>query len=91
MQCHSIACNCTIISIATHNDLIWHVHIHTCTQMAGVAGAFVLNDRNRFRGFFRTLPSFELVGPSLAEIARKFDWTQMAIITQEESLFILVC
>ena len=60
-------------------------------QMAGIAGADVLNDRNRFRGFFRTLPSFELVGPSLAVLAREFGWTQMAIISQEESLFILVC
>ena len=59
--------------------------------MAGVAGAYVLNDRQRFRGFFRTLPSFEFVGPALAEIAREFQWTQMAIITQRESLFSLVC
>ena len=59
--------------------------------MAGIAGAYVLNNRERFKGFFRTLPSFELVGPSLAEIARQFNWTQMAIITQKESLFTLVC
>ena len=59
-------------------------------QMAGIAGADVLNDRQRFRNFFRTLPSFELVGPSLAVLARKFRWTQMAIISQEESLFVLV-
>lgn len=59
-------------------------------QMAGIAGADVLNDRQRFRNFFRTLPSFELVGPSLAVLAREFRWTQMAIISQEESLFVLV-
>ena len=58
--------------------------------MAGIAGAAVLNDRQRFRGFFRTLPSFEFVGPALAEIAREYMWTQMAIITQKESLFTLV-
>ena len=59
-------------------------------QMAGIAGADVLNDRQRFRNFFRTLPSFELVGPSLAVLAQEFRWTQMAIISQEESLFVLV-
>ena len=59
-------------------------------QMAGIAGADVLNDRKRFRNFFRTLPSFELVGPSLAVMAREFGWTQMAIISQEESLFVMV-
>ena len=59
--------------------------------MAGIAGADVLKNRERFRGFFRTLPSFEFVGPSLAEIARQFTWTQMAIISQKENLFSLVC
>ena len=59
-------------------------------QMAGIAGADVLNDRLRFRNFFRTLPSFEIVGPSLAVLAREFIWTKMAIISQEESLFVLV-
>ena len=59
--------------------------------MAGIAGAYILSTRERFRRFFRTLPSFEFVGPSLAEIARKFGWKQMAIITQKESLFTLVC
>ena len=58
--------------------------------MAGIAGAYVLSNRERFRRFFRTLPSFEFVGPSLAEIARTFGWNQMAIITQKESLFTLV-
>ena len=58
--------------------------------MAGIAGADILNDRERFRNFFRTLPSFELVGPSLAVIARQFRWTQMTIISQEESLFVMV-
>ena len=59
-------------------------------QMADVASAHVFKDRQRFKGFFRTLPSYELLGPSLAKIAREFNWTQMAIITQEESLFNLV-
>ena len=58
--------------------------------MAGIAGAYILNNRERFKGFFRTLPSFEFVGPSLAVIAQKFGWKQMAIITQKESLFTLV-
>ena len=58
--------------------------------MAGTPGAYVLSNRERFRSFFQILPSFEFVGPSLAEIARKFGWNQMAIVTQKESLFTLV-
>ena len=60
-------------------------------QMAGTAGADELNDRQRFRGFFRTDATSEFVGPALAELARQFNWTQMAIISQEESLFTMVC
>lgn len=58
--------------------------------MAGIAGANELNDRQRFRNFYRTDASSEFVGPALAEMARQFKWTQMAIITQEESLFTMV-
>ena len=65
--------------------------IVTLVQMAGIAGANELNDRQRFRGFFRTDASSEFVGAALAEMARQFNWTQMAIISQEESLFLMVC
>ena len=46
-----------------------------------------MNDRLRFKGFFRTLPSFGFIAPALAKVARQFDWTQMAIITQRVSVF----
>lgn len=59
--------------------------------MAGVAGANELNDREKFDGFYRTDASSEFVGAALAEMARQFNWTQMAIITQDESLFTMVC
>lgn len=58
--------------------------------MAGIAGANELNDRQRFRNFYRTDVSSEFVGPALAEMARQFNWRQMAIITQGESLFTMV-
>ena len=60
-------------------------------QMAGIAGANELNDRQRFKGFYRTDATSEFVGAALAEMARKFNWTQMAIVSQSESLFRLVC
>ena len=59
-------------------------------QMAGIAGLTVLNNRQRFRGFFRTIPSIENIGLALAEIAREYMWTQMAVITQRESFFVSV-
>ena len=59
--------------------------------MAGIAGADELNDRTRFRGFYRTDASSEFVGHAVAEMARQFNWTQMAIISRSESLFTMVC
>ena len=59
--------------------------------MAGIAAANELNDRQKFKNFFRTDASSEYLGAALAEIARQFDWTQMAITTQGESLFAMVC
>jgi hypothetical protein len=58
--------------------------------MAGIAGSDELNNRQRFRGFYRTDASSQFVGPGLAEMARQFNWTQMAIISGGESLFINV-
>ena len=60
-------------------------------QVAGIIGANELNNRRRFRGFYRTDGSHEFVGAALAQMARDFNWTQMAIISQEESLFLRVC
>ena len=58
--------------------------------MAGIAGANELNDRRRFKNFFRTDATSEFVGPAVAQMARQFGWTQMAVVTQSESLFLLV-
>ena len=55
--------------------------------MAYAAAAYELNERHRFRNFYRTLPSFEHIAASLAQLMREFEWRQMAIITQQESLF----
>ncbi len=71
--------------------LLGHNCFISLLQMAGIAGANELNDRQRFRGFYRTDASSEFVGAALAEMARRFKWTQMAIISQSESLFLMVC
>ncbi len=72
-----------------------HTFISSCflvfLQMAGIAGAIELNDRQRFRGFYRTDASSEFIGAALAEMARQFDWTQMAIISQSNNPFLMVC
>ena len=59
----------------------------TPVQMAFATAAFVVNDRDRFRTFFRTTPSFEFLSPSLAVLMERFNWTQLAVVTQDEDLF----
>ena len=55
--------------------------------MAFAAAASVLSDRETYPSFYRTLPSFHLRAATMAETMRQFEWQQMSIITQEESVF----
>ena len=55
--------------------------------MAPDAAATVLNDRKKFRNFFRTCPQFEFLPRALFQSVLEFKWTQMAVITQTEHLF----
>ena len=56
-------------------------------KMAYAAAANVLNDRQKYRSFFRALPSFDNLAPSVVAIMDHFNWSQMLVFTQEESLF----
>lgn len=69
----------------------FEVTLILCMKMAGIEGSTELNNRQRFRGFFRTDATGEFVGAALAELAEEFNWTQMAIVSQSESVFTMVC
>ena len=56
-------------------------------QVAFDAAATILDNRKRFKNFFRTLPQYEFLPRALFRIALQFEWTQMAVITQTENLF----
>ena len=59
--------------------------------MAFAAAATALNDQQKFKSFFRTLPQYEFLPDALVQLALQFDWRQMAVITQTENLFTEVC
>ena len=59
--------------------------------MAFAAKAPTLNNRQKFRSFFRTVSQLKFLPEALVEIAIKFEWKQMAVITQTENLFTTVC
>ena len=56
-------------------------------QIAGTAATDELNDRQRFRGFYRTEVPTTYLGRALADMAKRFEWKQMAIISRSSSLF----
>ena len=58
--------------------------------MAFAAAASVLSDRETYPSFYRTLPPRDLDSPTLAQLMRQFGWQQMAVITQDESVFTVV-
>ena len=55
--------------------------------MSYASPASILSDREIYQDFHRTLPSFDLNAVTMAKLMRQFGWRQMAIITQEESVF----
>ena len=61
--------------------------VHFIKVTGAVEGSPEFNDRERFQGLFRTDATVEFLGEALAEIARKFNWTQMAIISRRVSAF----
>ena len=58
--------------------------------MAFAAAASVLSNRETYPSFYRTLSSFDLNSPTMAQLMRQFGWQQMAVITQDESVFTVV-
>ena len=65
-----------------------HAWLVCALQMSFSSAAHILNNRAIFPAFFRTIPSFEHLAQALVACMEKFNWTQLAIITQLESGFI---
>ena len=63
------------------------VHCDVSFQISYSSGSPVLSDRTRFRRYFRDSPSTAIVAPSLRSTAEHFNWTRIALITQDENLF----
>ena len=60
-------------------------------QIAYVAAASVFDDRARFPGFFRVLPSFSHLAEALAIFAGEMGWSQIAVISQDVTIWTAVC
>jgi len=76
--------------VSTAPSIGLSLHISNLTQMAYAAASLTLNNRQRFRNFFRTMPVYTNMGISVAELAETFNWRQIAVVTESNGLFIPV-
>lgn len=59
--------------------------------MSYVSSSSILSDRSRFQSFWRTYPSDNSANNAFLAVIQQYGWTQLKILTQEETLFIEVC
>lgn len=56
-------------------------------HIAYFSGSADLSDRNRYKRFFRDIPSNALDPPAFVSVLQHFGWKRMFSITQDEALF----
>jgi len=64
--------------------------IHTGMQISFAAALSSLSDRSRFKGYFRTTPTFNNYAPALVALLNNFKWKRIAFITEVQTLFVKV-
>ncbi|KAL5471263.1 hypothetical protein EMCRGX_G029359 [Ephydatia muelleri] len=78
-----IECGCSVatepVAAISHH---WNI-----SQIAYFSGSADLSDRNRYKRFFRDIPSNALDPPAFVSVLQHFGWKRMFSITQDEALF----
>ena len=87
---------CTLRYIVEVHGLMYNVielgiYISFDFQISYASSSPVLSDRNKFRSFFRNTFNMKIMAPALRSAIAHFNWTRIAIITQNEGLFTGVC
>ena len=60
---------------------------HFSSQISYSSSSVVLSDRSRFRMFFRNTFNMQIIAPALRSAVAHFNWTRIALLTQDEGLF----
>lgn len=63
-------------------------HYAGIIHISYVSSSPILSDRSRFQSFWRTYPSDTSVTPAVMAVVRQYGWSQLKILTQQETLFI---
>lgn len=86
---------CTASSIGVNNSralcIVCHLHslFLTC-KVSGVSSSPELSNRERFKYYFQLCPADDELALGFFAIIRKYKWNHVAIIHQDENVFILV-
>ena len=59
-------------------------------QISYSSASPALSDRSRFKKYFRTSLTTDILAPTLRSTVERFNWTRVAMITQQEALFTVV-
>ena len=57
------------------------------TQIAYASTSSALSDRSIFKSFFRNTFNMQIMAPALRSAVAYFNWTRIAMLTQDEHLF----
>ena len=57
------------------------------SQISYSSSSVVLSDRSRFRTFFRNTFNMQIIAPALRSAVAHFNWSRIALLTQDEGLF----
>ena len=60
-------------------------------QISFASALSSLSDRRRFKSYFRTTPSFKEYASSIVALLDYFNWTRLALLTENQNLFKTVC
>ncbi|XP_011409909.1 PREDICTED: gamma-aminobutyric acid type B receptor subunit 1-like [Amphimedon queenslandica] len=79
-----VGCGCSVATIPVAQlSHYWNVPHITIASAASILG-----DKSRFQSLFQILPTIDGIPYTLTVFAKRLGWRQLAVITQQESLFI---
>ena len=70
--------------------LVNQLSITFFVQISFASALSSLTDRNRFKNYFRTTPSFKNYAPVLVALLNKFNWKRVAFLTESQASFFKV-
>ena len=56
-------------------------------QISYASSSAVLSDRSKYKSFFRNTFNMQIIAPALCSAVSHFNWTRIALLTQDEGLF----